>query len=66
LGEFEVDKAIPFYLTDSPSVDGLTRQVIVFRLRPIGRFVTGDLGPAAGSPATGVVSSWRCRPSPLA
>ncbi|MFJ8363057.1 restriction endonuclease [Streptomyces sp. NPDC093984] len=36
VGEFELDKEQPYYLTDAPATDdGRLRSVIVFRLRPI-------------------------------
>lgn len=54
LGQFEIDRATPFYLADSPGTDGLIRQVIVFRLRPIGKFVDGGLGAAPRAPRRGV------------
>jgi hypothetical protein len=50
LGEFEVDQDTPYYLADSPGVDGLMRQVIVFRLRPVGTVVDGGLGSAPEPP----------------
>lgn len=57
LGEFAVDPTTPYYLADSPDVDGIPRQVVVFRLRPVGAFVDGGLPsapevpPAPGTPA---------------
>jgi hypothetical protein len=37
LGEFALDESAPYYRTDAPETgDGALRQVIVFRLRPIG------------------------------
>jgi hypothetical protein len=45
LGEFETDEKLPFYNTDAPEAgDGPVRSVIVFRLRPLVKTVTG---PAA-------------------
>jgi hypothetical protein len=35
LGEFEVDSTQPFYRSDTPGKDGLVREVIIFRLRPL-------------------------------
>jgi len=35
VGEFEVDADNPFYRSDAPGRDGLVREVIVFRLRPL-------------------------------
>ena len=38
IGQFEVDADRPYYFTDAAERNGITiRQVIVFRLRPIGR-----------------------------
>ena len=52
VGQFELDDATPYYLTDAPETnDGPTRSVIVFRLRPIDarslREVTGKALPEA-------------------
>ena len=38
VGEFAVDEQEPFYKTDAPDVNGEMREVIVFRLRPIGEY----------------------------
>jgi len=52
LGEFRVDSTEPYFLADSPDPDGFVRQVIVFRLRPVGKFVDGGLPPAARRPSS--------------
>jgi hypothetical protein len=46
VGEFQVDQERPYYTTDAPDVNGEIREVIVFRLRPIGE-IKGDLLPVA-------------------
>jgi hypothetical protein len=46
VGEFHVDQHRPHYTTDAPDVNGEMREVIVFRLRPIGE-MKSDLLPAA-------------------
>lgn len=46
VGEFEVDPAEPYYRTDAPDLEGAMRQVIVFRLRPVGDY-NPDLLPIA-------------------
>jgi hypothetical protein len=38
VGEFAVDDKVPFYKTDAPDVNGEMREVIVFRLRPVGTY----------------------------
>lgn len=53
LGQFEVDATEPLLWADAPDADGLVRQVVVFRLRPVGEFVRGDLGEAAPIGAPG-------------
>ena len=43
LGEFETDEKLPFYNTDAPEAGGgPVRSVIVFRLRPLVKTVTGS------------------------
>ena len=49
VGEFEVDRERPHYTTDAPDVNGEIREVIVFRLRPLGEN-KGDLLPIAEEP----------------
>ena len=46
VGEFRVDPNRPFYTTDAPDANGEMREVIVFRLRPVGEY-KGDLLPVA-------------------
>ena len=46
VGEFQVDPHKPHYTTDAPDVNGEMREVIVFRLRPLGTN-KGDLLPVA-------------------
>ncbi|MDX2166329.1 MAG: hypothetical protein SF182_04675 [Deltaproteobacteria bacterium] len=43
LGEFSIDEAQPFLWADAPDADGIVRQVVVFRLRPLGEFIRADL-----------------------
>jgi hypothetical protein len=56
LGEFEVDGDTPYVLADSPDADGVVRQVIVFRLRPVGPFVDGGLPTARALPTSSDVA----------
>jgi 5-methylcytosine-specific restriction protein A len=37
LGEFEVDRDLPFVRAEAPDTEGVLRSVLVFRLHPIGR-----------------------------
>jgi hypothetical protein len=46
VGEFRVDDNKPLYTTDAPDVNGEIREVIVFRLRPVGHYQP-DLLPIA-------------------
>jgi hypothetical protein len=46
VGEFRVDQSNPWYKTDAPDVEEEIREVIVFRLRPVGDY-RGDLLPIA-------------------
>ena len=51
------ESSFPYILADSPGTDGVPRQVIVFRLRPVGQHVDGAIGaaplpnPSAAAPA---------------
>jgi hypothetical protein len=49
VGQFELDQQEPFYKTDAPDVNGEMREVIVFRLRPIGNYERGLLPSAQES-----------------
>jgi hypothetical protein len=51
LGQFEVDELDPYLLADSPGVYHVMRQVIIFKLRPVGQFIDGGLGPAPLPPS---------------
>ena len=54
LGEFEIDPREPILWTDAPDLDGNVRQVVVFRLKPVGPFERGALpdAPAIGAAGT--------------
>jgi hypothetical protein len=54
LGEFETDPERPLLWADAPDEKGNVRQVIVFRLRPVGDFVRGDLPEAPPMGGVGV------------
>ncbi|WP_327108509.1 restriction endonuclease [Nonomuraea glycinis] len=42
IGRFELDQDRPYYITDAPNAnDGFIRNVIMFRLRPVGDVITG-------------------------
>ena len=55
LGEFELDPAEGMLRADAPDLDGNIRQVIVFRLRPAGEFIRGDLPDAPPLAEPGVI-----------
>ncbi len=42
LGQFAVDTDQPYLTKTAPGIDGVPRQVLVFRLIPVGPFVVGD------------------------
>jgi hypothetical protein len=46
LGEFEIAADPPYYVADALDDDDVMRQVVVFRLIPVGQFVDGTLPPA--------------------
>ncbi len=42
VGQFAVDTDQPYFTRTAPGTDGVPRQVLVFRLVPVGPFVVGD------------------------